>query len=73
MTAPTITAGHAKYRHPVRLPDGRTGRLLYVPAPRGRRRRTRQRPGAMARVTLPSGAVVGAPVDLLVLVDEVTP
>jgi hypothetical protein len=47
----------AAARAPVRLVDGRTGRLLMWPAGRDARRSQ----GAKARVLLPSGAVLFIP------------
>ena len=53
MTAPTIADAVA--RAFVRLPDGRTGRLLYLP---GGTRPGRRSKGNRARVQLPSGTVL---------------
>lgn len=49
---PTFT--DAKNRVPVRLSDGRTARLLYLPGGHS----ARVSAGARARVLLPSGAVL---------------
>jgi hypothetical protein len=71
MTAPTVTARDARDRRSVRLPDGRTGRVLYVPIPStARHTHTQRSPGAKARVVLPSGVVRSVDPALLVLVDE---
>lgn len=56
-----IVVTDAMQRAPVRLPDGRTARLLFVPG------RTATRHGARARVILPSGAVLAFPIDDLEL------
>lgn len=53
----------AAERRVVRLADGRTGRLLSVPAQSSHRSA-----GAKARVELPSGAVVSVPMSELVVV-----
>ena len=61
MTGGTPTPGWAKARRPVRLADGRTGRLVYWPVPAGERRtRPRRHHGGKAVVLLPSGAHVSA-------------
>lgn len=57
-----LTVQDAAQRQPVRLPDGRTARLLSVPA-----QSTRPSAGTRARVLLPSGAVLSFPIDLLEL------
>lgn len=51
------TVQDAAERRPVRLPDGRTARLLSVPAQSSRRSK-----GGKARVLLASGAVLVFPV-----------
>lgn len=56
----TPTVRDAAARVPVRLPDGRTARLLSVPG-----QSSRHSQGTRARVTLPSGSVLSFPVDQL--------
>lgn len=58
----TPSYADAKNRRPVRLPDGRTARLIYLPGGAS----ARVSVGARARVLLPSGAVLS--VDPLTLV-----
>jgi hypothetical protein len=62
----------AQRRGVVRLPDGRTGRLIYWPIAPDKRRapRGRGKGGARAKVQLPSGAVVTVAVDGLIEVDD---
>lgn len=54
-----IRPKHAKAKAVVRLPDGRTGRVIWV-APYGR----------SAKVRLPSGAVIQSHADVLELTGE---
>lgn len=56
-----LTPADAAARVPVRLPDGRTARLISVPGPTNHRR-----VGGKARVILPSGAYLSVPVGELV-------
>jgi hypothetical protein len=60
----TPTVDDAAARSVVRLPDGRTGRLLWIPAP-GRTRRSK---GLKARVMLREDVVLSVPVDQLQVV-----
>lgn len=53
----------AAERRVIRLPDGRTGRLLSVPA-----HSSQVSAGAKARVVLPSGAVISVALSELVVV-----
>lgn len=53
----SVTVQDAAERRVVRLPDGRTGRLVAVPA-----RSQRRSKGAKARVVLSSGAHLSVPV-----------
>lgn len=66
-----MTAKAAKARAVVRLPDGRTGRLIYWPLPVSARKDGPARHGtrgARARVQLPSGAVISVdPTDVTVV------
>ena len=55
-----IAVEDAEARRVVRLPDGRTGRLLSIPAQSSSRSA-----GAKARVQLSSGAVLSVPLSLL--------
>lgn len=73
-----MTAKAAKARAVVRLPDGRTGRLLYWPIPDNDRisdpfavRRDRHTRGARARVELPGGAIVSVDLDDVTIVEPV--
>lgn len=67
MTAST-RPGDAKARALVRLPDGRTGRVFYVPV---ENRRHGGSKGARARVRLPGGAVISVdPADLTLVPDQ---
>lgn len=52
-----LTYRDAKHRQPVRLPDGRTARLVCLPGGDTERRRN----GSRARVLLPSGAYLSVP------------
>lgn len=68
---------HAKARGLVRLPDGGTARLYYVPGTRPSKReriegeRRVRKSGDKARVLLPSGAWLSLDVsDLAVILDE---
>lgn len=60
-----LTVEHAAARRIVRLPDGRTARLIAVPASSQRRSK-----GAKARVQLQSGKVLSVEPGSLVLCDE---
>ena len=57
-----LSASDARNRVTVRLPNGKTGRLVFLDRSRG---------GANARVVLPSGSFVSAPAQLLEVVPEV--
>lgn len=59
----TATVADAERRAVVHLDDGRTGRLLCIPAISNRRSA-----GAKARVVIPSGAVVSVPVEQIMWV-----
>lgn len=59
----TPTVADAQRRALVHMDDGRTARLLRIPAISNRRSA-----GAKARIVIPSGAVVSVPVDQIVWV-----
>lgn len=63
-----VSIADAQRRAVVRLPDGRTGRLIYWPAPNHRPNGT-GRVGALARIQLPSGAVISAHPDTIQLTE----
>jgi hypothetical protein len=69
MNAPSVADAAA--RRLVRLADGRTGILIFVPRPW----RPGQRPsrGAKARVALHAHAIISVPVDELALEPETAP
>ena len=62
----TPTFGDACARRPVRLRDGRTGRLVYWPSSSRHHRSS----GRKAKVRLPSGAIVGVWPDELTVIEE---
>jgi hypothetical protein len=66
-----IGPSDAKARRLVRLPDGRTGRLVYAPRPQGSgyEGMGKARGGRQAKV-LVDGRHVRGPVELLTLVDD---
>ncbi len=65
----TVTTTDAKARRVVRLPDGRTAVLLFVPPRQG----SHHRGGAKAKVALHALAIISVPVDQLELVDADAP
>ena len=69
MTAPTFA--DAKARAVVRLPDGRTGRLVFWPPPPGAPRARRSK-GRRARIELAGGSMVSVPPETVTL-EPVTP
>lgn len=65
----SLTVQDAADRRVVRMPDGRTARLVSVPAQSSRRSK-----GAKARVVMPGGHHVSVPVgDLTLCVEPVRP
>lgn len=66
MIAPTPTFRHAKNRALVSLPDGKTGRLIFLPG--GHSQTVNQ--GRKARVQLHSGAWVSIDPNLLTILEE---
>jgi hypothetical protein len=61
-----VTPAMAKARVVVRLPDGRTGRLIYWPLPKAQRRHHQRGASAThAKVQLPSGAILTVSADTI--------